>query len=165
MRKAFLALGFVFFLLPLHAEEPQPSLPPPPTLNLSEIRRPLVEKLKTPEEDEAYFGGVEGRFEREQVVIIKRTKLSIEKSSEDRLIIYLLTVYDSTGECYGLCKEVEPVPEGEPRFHWHVIPIDPALIPATLTGGFFFIQKIPSRGFFITSSLLQCLLRMGVRVM
>lgn len=147
MRKTLFVLGVLVLTLPLYAEdppssEPRPPLPPPPTINsISEIRRPLVEKLKTPEEDEVYFGDAEGRFEREQVVIVNQTKLSIEKSSENRIIIYLLTVYDSTGECYGLCKPAEPVPEGDPRFHWHVIPIPPELIPATLTGGVFFSQQ------------------------
>lgn len=158
MRKTLFVLVVLVVLtltLPLYAEdppssEPRPPLPPPPTIAHIEIQRPLVEKLKTPEEDEAYFRGVKDRFKREEIVIVNQTRMSLKDSYEELTIIYLLTVYDSTGECYGLCKEAEPVPDEGPRFHWHVIPIDPALIPATLTGGFFFSQqKRPRRVFFV----------------
>ena len=60
MRKTLFVLVVLVVLtltLPLYAEdppssEPRPPLPPPPTIAHIEIQRPLVEKLKTPEEDE-----------------------------------------------------------------------------------------------------------------
>ena len=153
MRKVLFALGFIAFCFVLYADdppssEPRPPLPPPPTIAHIEIRRPLVEKLKTPQEDEAYFRGVEDRFKREEIVIVNQTRMSLKDSDEGLTIIHLLTVYDSTGECYGLCKPAEPIPEEKPRTFWHIIPIPPESFPATLTGGFFFIQKRPRRVFF-----------------
>lgn len=155
MRKILLALSCTIFVSTLCAQDEPSSVPRPPlppTIARTEVQREVIEKLATPEEDKMYFGDVEGRFERERLVIIKQTKLSVEESNDDLLVIYLLTVYSSDGECYGLCKVVEPLPDGEPRFFWRVIPIDPALVPATLTGGFFFYTKTPSRGFFVNST-------------
>ena len=166
MRKILFALSCIVFISPLCAQDasssvPRPPLPPPPTIARIEVQREVVEKLMTPEEDKLYFGDVEGRFERERTVIIKQTKLSIEESSDDLLVIYLLTVYSSDGECYGLCKQTEPAEEEGPRIWQIIVPIDPALTPATFTGGFFHTKKPPISGWFclsrevLVSSILQ----------
>ncbi len=155
MRKTLFSLGLVFFTLALYAEDPPSSEPSKPTLpdsliNLSEVKRAKTEILKTPEEDASYFGGATSRLERERIVIINQTRMSLADSDEDMTIIYLLTVFDSTGECYGLCPDEQVLPKEDmeevPRI-WRLEELFPSIITATLIGGFSLYKNHPSGWF------------------